>query len=99
MVDADEHWTPQTHYCSMCAIKYDYIIKFENLETEMPFFWERHNLTGKVSSDHWENAEHTQDENSALLRAYFSLLNNEDIEWLESFYKHDFNLLDYSPHV
>lgn len=97
--EADEHWTPQTHYCSMCAIKYDFIIKFENIKTEMPFFWERLNLTEKVSKHHWANPEHSEDENSILLIAYFSLLSHEDIEWLKSFYKYDFDILDYSTDI
>ena len=34
----DMHWRPASYICSLCDMKYDYIIKFENLKEESMAF-------------------------------------------------------------
>lgn len=49
--NSDEHWTPTFKYCSMCLIKYDYILKFENYISEGKDFLEQSKLS-KFFSDY-----------------------------------------------
>ena len=37
----DEHWKPTMHYCSMCGLNYDFVIKFENLNFESQAFLQK----------------------------------------------------------
>ena len=53
LVDMDEHWMPITNYCGICAVHYDYIIKYENFATEMPFLWKK--LGHSVSEERWSS--------------------------------------------
>ena len=37
----DEHWKPAIHYCSLCMLNYDFVIKFENLNFESQAFLQK----------------------------------------------------------
>ena len=51
LVDMDEHWVPSSYYCSTCGFHYDYVIKYENFETEIPYLWQK--LGQNVSQGRW----------------------------------------------
>ena len=55
----DEHWKPTHHYCSLCMINYDYILKFEQLSQEIQDFLEQSRLKQFVSEDVWEIHKNT----------------------------------------
>ena len=40
----DEHWKPAIHYCSLCMLNYDFVIKFENLNIESQAFLQKSEL-------------------------------------------------------
>jgi len=48
LIDMDEHWAPSSYYCSNCGFHYDYIIRYENFDSEMPYLW---NKVGHKVSD------------------------------------------------
>ena len=50
----DEHWKPTMHYCSMCMLNYDFVIKFENLNIESQAFLEISDLKNYVHDKIWE---------------------------------------------
>jgi hypothetical protein len=41
----DEHWSPIYSFCSLCVFDFDYILKFENYESEVSSFLAVTNLT------------------------------------------------------
>ena len=51
----DEHWCPSVYYCAVCAINYDYVVRYENLDTEMPFILKKLGLDEKVPDDRWNS--------------------------------------------
>ena len=52
----DEHWMPASDLCSLCSpsIKYDFVVKFENLDQEEKYLTERLGID-KIVLRRWEN--------------------------------------------
>ena len=56
----DEHWKPTMHYCSLCMLNYDFVIKFENLNVESRAFLEISELHQYINDDKvWERHVNT----------------------------------------
>jgi len=96
----DEHWKPVTNYCSLCTLRYDYVIKFEDYINEGKAFLRHSNLTKFVKEDVLEqqiNPNRPGEMSSSELTAkYFGLLSEEDIRKLYHVYENDFQLFDYT---
>ena len=45
----DAHWKPTSHYCSMCMLNYDYVIKFEKLIIESQAFLKLSDLSQYIN--------------------------------------------------
>jgi len=93
--NANEHWIPQTHYCSLCSIKFDYIIKYESLSDEIPLMWQRIGWYKNLKNESWSNPDHSPKENKELTEIYFKMLSLDDINWLKNYYRFDFLILGY----
>ena len=54
----DEHWTPIYESCSVCSedIKFDFILKFEDLEAEESYLVRRLGLE-RLIIPRWENKQ------------------------------------------
>lgn len=88
--DFDEHWLSPITYCSLCNIKYDYILHFENFHEEIQYVWKK--LQVKTE---WIGSLNETNQVSNLTQIYFQTLSNEDIKALFQIYKDDFRMLGY----
>ncbi len=86
-------------YCSLCILKYDYVIKFEDLIEESKTFL---NVTGMASSlpvtafDRWLNPNRPGSMNSSAITAkYFDMLSDEEVKKVYNVYQDDFKLFGY----
>ena len=82
-------------YCEVCTIPYNYILHFENLESE-----ERHLINilnaDNVLETRYENVYHRDGlTDQELINKYFLLLDQSDVEQLAIIYQDDFNNFGY----
>ena len=97
----DEHWIPIIDYCSVCALKYDYILKFEDYKEEnleflqqadlLKYFPNKNILTQKVNENRPGKLTSLE-----ITKLYFDVLSNEDVEKLYKIYESDFKLFGYT---
>jgi len=95
----DEHWAPMHWFCNPCAVNYQYILKFENLEPEEEMLRVAWNTT-KIKNL-WENRNDNGRDKDDITVQYFSMLDHEDILKLYEIYKIDFEMFGYdaSPYL
>ena len=56
----DEHWKPAIHYCSLCMLNYDFVIKFENLNIESQAFLQKSELNQYIYDENvWDRHVNT----------------------------------------
>jgi len=91
----DEHWAPQVEFCNLCDTSYNFILKYENFLTEIPFLWQNLGVQNLISPDRWTQPEHSFEENVNLTKIYFSMLDPSDIQFLSNYYSLDFQVLNY----
>ena len=93
----DEHWRPMSTYCSLCAINYDNVIKFENMDREGHFLKTFLDPAFEDVSDRWMNPNSVNGlKKDDLVRKYFDMLSNSDITALYKIYEMDFKLFGYT---
>ncbi|CAL4068496.1 unnamed protein product, partial [Meganyctiphanes norvegica] len=92
----DEHWRPMHQHCSPCNINYNFIIRFENLQTESYNFIEYLNRTEQIKP-RWDNPTKGGVTTTAVACSYFSQLTSEMVDKLVDKYRKDFELFQYSP--
>lgn len=98
-ISMDEHWYPSFSYCSVChpsvKSKLKYVLKFENLQTEVPKLLEQ---IGRI--DLLENATNVNKperiSTMELRKKYFAQLSDSDVKKLKEIYKEDFLAFGYS---
>ena len=90
----DEHWRPASDFCSVCAIPYNYILHFENIEQEQMFFVEELEASDLIKP-RWENKYDKGIPKEDIVNKYFSLLDPEDVARLYELYKDDFLMFGY----
>jgi len=86
----NEHWSPQYRYCTLCNVNYNFVIKFEEFETEMPSMYSIMGVQKFLNQNYWHNPT---PEN--IYRSYFKTLSDDDIQNLYDIYKYDFELFGY----
>ncbi|XP_069947158.1 carbohydrate sulfotransferase 11-like [Cherax quadricarinatus] len=87
----DEHWSPYLKLCHPCAIKYDYIAKYETLEKDAQ------EILSRISPSQDQRFPHYQPSNtSAILRSYMETLTDNLLDQLYLIYKDDFELFQYT---
>ena len=90
----DEHWRPASDFCSVCAIPYNYILHFENLEREEKYFVEELGASDSIKP-RWENRNDKGIPKEDIVNKYFSLLDEKDVSRLYELYKNDFLMFGY----
>ncbi len=90
----DEHWRPTTNYCSLCSIKYDIVVHFENLSNEGEYL---KNVIDpdRVSEEAWMNPNPTGLKHEDLTKKYFEQLSDSDVMALYKIYEYDFKMFGY----
>ncbi len=90
----DEHWRPTTNYCSLCSIKYDIIVHFENLGNESQYL--KHVIDpDRISEESRMNPTPTGLKHEDLTKKYFEQLSHSDIMALYKIYEYDFKMFGY----
>ena len=101
------HWKPISIMCQLCSndIKYNYIMKLENRNTEEPLMIRAMDFSDvlKVKSG---NSEKKRPNSNAILGmsskdvtvAYFKQISLDDRQTLYNIFKYDFELFGYKPH-
>ena len=98
----DLRWRPISASCSVCDVDYDFILKYESLESEEPALLTSLGLEDLMSETSWARSKSRKpthsttrtDANIAYL--YFhQQLDEEDVETLYRFYEDDFRLFGY----
>ena len=92
----DEHWKPVITLCSVCAegMKFDFVIKFENLAEEERYLTERLGITTLVKQ-RWENKNLAGNMTQEIKDMYFNMLSEEEIWQLYTMYQMDFDMFGY----
>ena len=111
---ANEHWRPYYINCDYCDIKYDFIGRLENFESEFMFVSKvaNFNLSSIPSNalhHHPSGSDEryaipkkkSKEEKDAKVKNYFSLLNQMQLKELYEMYKVDFEMFGYKvePYV
>lgn len=89
------HWTPITHFCTPCQVRFDVIAKFETLDEDQKYLIEKAGL-GHLIKPQWKNSgkgKNTQE----LLMKYYAQLTKYQINGLYEMFRYDFELFNYSP--
>ncbi|CAJ1055783.1 carbohydrate sulfotransferase 8-like [Xyrichtys novacula] len=102
-VGMDSHWTPVSTLCHPCLIHYDFIGKFENMNSEANFLLRSIGAPPHVTFPDYKD-RNPQDErtSSSIMRRYFSLLNATERQRVYDFYRMDYLMFSYSkplPHL
>ncbi|XP_012275009.1 carbohydrate sulfotransferase 11 [Orussus abietinus] len=88
----NEHWKPISELCHPCAIKYNFISKYETLADDALEILERMGTDWITFPPRPRNSEPT----SKKLCAYYPKLKYEQLRKLSDIYKLDLRLFDYS---
>jgi len=91
----DDHWRPMVDLCSVCGIRYDFLIKFENLAEEEEYLRRRLHLE-QVIGPRWENKNKKGRSTTKELRdSYFGQLSEDEVFRLYQLYEADFQAFEY----
>jgi len=82
-----DHTLPQKKYFE--NIKYDYVLKFENLNVEFSNMAKKFNFSGTLQ-------HYNKSKTNILTQTYIKDLNKKCIEKINTLYSEDFELLNYS---
>jgi hypothetical protein len=95
---SDEHWQPQHRLCHPCQIHYDYIAKFESLETDALRLLRLFNASVDSVSTINKATEMTNPTGYRKLGTTrsFGELSRNTVESLQELYKTDFQVFKYN---
>ena len=85
----DEHWMPISLRCRVCQLDYDFILHYEDLQSDWAQFLRQVNLTEKIRLP-WEN------KGKGDISSYYNNITTEDLHSLYSKYEADFLMFGYS---
>ncbi len=90
------HWLPYTQQCHPCHIKYNYILKFETFEDDIPFVISKSAVRlANVPKNNQRQPEMRTSEKLSSLRTIYEDIPVGVMENLLSLYKNDFALFGY----
>ncbi|XP_053602588.1 carbohydrate sulfotransferase 11-like isoform X2 [Plodia interpunctella] len=104
----DEHWAPYYQFCSPCAVNFSLIAKVETLPRDSTYVIKQlrldHLLDGKISNRRMRirtvmNKSRDGRNTTALLKHYFSQLNDQMLNDLLQIYGIDFEMFGYDSKV
>jgi hypothetical protein len=91
----DMHWEPYHRFCTPCQVAFNAVVKFETLERDLNFIFEKANVLDVVDSGRRENRG--SGETRSYVGEYFSQLPGPVFDRLVSIYAADFEMFGYSP--
>lgn len=89
MQDLDEHWMSISLRCRVCQLNYDFILHYENLQSDWTKFLRDVNITKDIRLP-WENR------GAGDIDSYYQNISGEDMESLYQKYEADFLMFGYS---
>ncbi|XP_032678228.1 carbohydrate sulfotransferase 11-like [Odontomachus brunneus] len=93
----DEHWTPYYQTCEPCAVRYDYILKFETLDRDENFFIQDANLSEHLYEKNYvRNMNPYGTTTREILSEYIKKIPRSLLEEIYKIYENDYKLFDYS---
>ena len=92
----DEHWCPYYRLCHACQVHYDFIGKYETLDTDAAeVMRQAYNVTNFTFPN--ETKQHKTGVGGSVTAAYFKGVSPEDKHKLKDLYRYDFELFGYNP--
>ncbi|XP_074521315.1 LOW QUALITY PROTEIN: carbohydrate sulfotransferase 8-like [Halichoeres trimaculatus] len=102
-VGIDSHWKQVSELCHPCMIHYDFIGKFENINSEANFLLRSIGAPPHVVfPDFKDRNPQDQRTSSSIMMRYFSQLNATEQQGVYDFYRKDYLMFNYSkplPHL
>lgn len=96
-VGMDVHWERVGVLCHPCMIHYDFIGKFENMNSEANFLLRSVGAPlGVVFPDYKDRNPQDERTSSSIMRRYFSQLNATEKQSVYEFYRMDYLMFNYS---
>ncbi|XP_014471724.1 PREDICTED: carbohydrate sulfotransferase 11-like [Dinoponera quadriceps] len=93
----DEHWAPYDRTCGPCAVRYDYILKFETLDRDENFFVQDANLGGYLYEKNYvRNINPHGTTTKEILSEYIKKIPRPLLDEINQIYENDYKLFDYS---
>ena len=89
MKQFDEHWMPIALRCRVCQLNYDFILHYEDLQSDWTQFLRDVNITEDVRLP-WENR------GGGDIDSYYQNISREDMDGLYKKYEADFLMFGYS---
>ena len=81
-------------YCGICSFPYNRILHFENIEIEEKYFAKEISAKNAIHP-RWENRNDEGFPKEEILRKYFDILEDAEIDALYKIYKDDFKMFGY----
>ncbi|KAK7065189.1 hypothetical protein SK128_002678 [Halocaridina rubra] len=94
---ADDHWRTYNEHCSPCAMKYKFIIRFENMDEEGKLFLHYLDRTASVNATIWANPTKGGSTSKDIKCFYYKKLSYGTIQQIVTRYKTDLELFEYDP--
>jgi len=91
----DPHWRPAYVLCTPCTARYNYILKFENIQEEQGQLANLIPMGSRIKPK-WENRNDGGLNKTELTETYFEILSDEDVDALFDIYETDFQMFGYS---
>ena len=91
----DVHWREQVDLCSLCSTNYDFIGKFETLESDADRVLGIMGAKGVISFPKLEKRPKGL-ETKLLMKKFYSQISEQEFKRLVKMYEMDFELLEYS---
>lgn len=96
----DAHWKPIWMVCAVCQLPFDYVIKFENFQTEFNILVNHYKNVSNLPSEFevlWQNKEvENYDDKHTLTVKYIKSLPIEKRKRIYQVYQNDFILFNFS---
>ena len=97
MDELDVHWRPASVFCNPCVVRYDFILRFEDLAKEQQLFLNVTGLSqklGNISEERNVNRPMGMDD-AKVTEVYFQQLDDADLLGLYAIYAEDFKMFGY----
>lgn len=93
----DEHWAPYHRTCEPCAVRYDYILKFETLDRDENFFIQDANLSGYLyEKSYVRNINPGGKTTAEILDKYIKEIPRSLLDEINKIYENDYKLFNYT---
>ena len=92
----DNHWKPFSQLCSVCSVRYSFIIHFERMEEEEKELLRKMGLLIRFPPLHMNSESHAKEN---LTQIYLRMLKKDDIDKLLMIYHQDIKIFGYEEQI